>query len=164
MLKRLLRHLCAFSWRTRRVLPTAALHGIEQAIVASESRHAGELRFVVETALHPLAILRGQSARERAIEVFSALRVWDTEHNSGVLIYVLMADRDIEIVVDRGVRAQVPDAHWGALCTELETRLRAGEFRDGALDAVARVTEALVMHFPAAETKRNELPDRVWIL
>lgn len=164
MIQRLIRHLCAFSWRTRRVLPPAALEAVEMAIEASEARHAGELRVVVEHALHPHALLRGQTGRERAVELFSALRIWDTGHNSGVLIYLLMADHDIEIVVDRGIRARVPDARWADLCRQLEIRLAQGEFRDGLLQAVTAITDELARHFPAADAKHNELPDRVLVL
>ncbi|MFZ5456990.1 MAG: TPM domain-containing protein [Pseudomonadota bacterium] len=164
MIGRFFRHLFALPWALRRALPARTLEAIELAIEASEARHAGELRFVVENALHPLAVLRGQSGRERAIEVFSALRVWDTEQNSGVLIYLLMADHDIEIVVDRGVRARVPDAHWTALCSELETRFRRSEFHDGALHCVQAITTTLAQHFPGTGAKKNELPDRVLVL
>ena len=154
----------ASSWLTRRKLPPAALEAIELAIEASEVRHAGELRFVVEHALHPLAVLQGQTGRARALELFSALRIWDTEHNSGVLIYLLMADHDIEIVVDRGVRARVPDERWAALCHVLEAHFRRGDFQQGALDAVAAITDELVRHFPADGDGHNELPDRVLVL
>lgn len=164
MIQRLFRHLCAFAWRTRRALPQAALEAIEIEIEASEARHAGELRVVVEHALHPGAVLRGQTGRERAVDLFSALRIWDTEHNSGVLIYLLMADHDIEIVVDRGIRARVPDAHWADLCRQLELRLAQGEFRDGLLQAVAAITDELSRHFPSADARHNELSDRVLVL
>lgn len=164
MTGRLIRHLLSFPWRTRRLLPATALEAIEMAIEQSEARHAGELRFVVEHALHPSAVVRGQTGRERALELFSALRIWDTEHNSGVLIYLLMADHDIEIVVDRGIRARVPDAHWAALCQRLEVRFRQGAFQEGALEAVSAITDELVRHYPAEGARHNELPDRVLIL
>ncbi|WP_018410146.1 TPM domain-containing protein [Methyloversatilis thermotolerans] len=161
MIGRLLKHLCALPFMTARALPAHVLAELEAAIASSERHHAGELRLVVEHALHPLAIIRGQSGRDRAVDLFSSLRIWDTEHNSGVLIYLLMADHDIEIVVDRGVRARVPDARWAQLCRELEVALRERRFHEGLLQAVAAVTAELSAHFPADDAKHNELPDRV---
>jgi uncharacterized membrane protein len=163
-LARCLRHLCAPPWRVGRAFPARTLEAIEQAVEASETRHAGELRVVIEGALHPLAALRGHSGRERAIEIFSALRIWDTAHNSGVLIYLLMADHDIEIIADRGIQSAVGDAEWAALCERLERRFRRSEFGDGMLEAVEAVTQALARHFPPDGNSHNELPDRVVVL
>ncbi|AOF80433.1 TLP18.3, Psb32 and MOLO-1 founding s of phosphatase family protein [Methyloversatilis sp. RAC08] len=161
---RMLKHAFHLPWQMHRAFPAATLRDIEQAITASETRHAGELRFVVEGAQHPLAVWRGQTARERAIEVFSLLRIWDTAQNNGVLVYLQMADHDIEIVADRGIRARVGDAEWAALCGQLETRFARGEFRDGALECVEAVTQALARHFPPDGHPHNELPDRVVLL
>jgi len=149
---RMLKHAFHLPWQMHRAFPAATLRDIEQAITASETRHAGELRFVVEGAQHPLAVWRGQTARERAIEVFS------------LLVYLQMADHDIEIVADRGIRARVGDAEWAALCGQLETRFARGEFRDGALECVEAVTQALARHFPPDGHPHNELPDRVVLL
>ena len=99
---RLIRHATATHWRTRMLFSGATLDAIEQAIARAELTHAGEIRFAVETALAPLHILNGVTPRGRALDVFAHLRVWDTEHNNGVLIYVQVADRDVEIVADRG--------------------------------------------------------------
>lgn len=163
-LLRMIKHATTLPWQMGRAFPAATLHDIEQAITASETRHAGELRLVVEAAQHPLSVLRGQTPRERAIEVFSLLRIWDTTHNNGVLIYLQMAEHDIEIVADRGIRARVDDAAWGALCQQLEIRFRRGEFRDGALECVEAVTQELARHFPPDGHPHNELPDRVVLL
>jgi len=161
---RTLKHAFHLPWQTHRAFPATTLRDIEQAITASETRHAGELRFVVEGAQQPLEVWRGQTARERAIEVFSLLRIWDTAHNNGVLVYLQMADHDIEIVADRGIRARVSDAEWAVLCGQLETRFARGEFRDGALECVEAVTRALARHFPPDGHPHNELPDRVVLL
>ena len=161
---RMLKHAFHLPWHMRRAFPAETLRAIEQAITASETRHAGELRFVVEGAQAPLAVWRGQSARERAIEVFSLLRIWDTAHNNGVLVYLQMADHDIEIVADRGIRARVGDAEWAVLCQQLEARFARGEFRAGALECVEAVTQALARHFPPDGHPHNELPDRVVLL
>ena len=164
MIGRFFRHLFALPWALRRALPARTLEAIELAIEASEARHAGELRFVVENALHPLAVLRGQSGRERAIEVFSALRVWDTEHNNGVLIYLLLAEHAIELVADRGVNRLVAPGAWQAMVTRLGGALHEGRFEDGLTQALEEVSALLVAHFPAeggaeAPRRMNELPD-----
>ena len=106
-LARIARHLLFGERRVQRAFPRSTLAAIENAIKASEATHAGEIRFAVEGALERAPLFAGQSPRERAIDVFSALRVWDTERNNGVLIYVLLADRDVEIVVDRGTAAKI---------------------------------------------------------
>jgi uncharacterized membrane protein len=158
--KRLLKHLLLPDWLLRRHFPAATLAAIERAIADSEVRHTGELRFVVEGALHPSQLLRGVSARERALEVFSALRVWDTEANNGVLIYLLLADRDVEIVADRGCNHSVSPAQWEAICQEMEQRFRRGEFEAGALAGIRLVDELLRRHFPASGDNPDELPNR----
>src|SRR3954447_21369455 len=106
------RHLLQHHWRVRKVFPPAVLAAIERAIKASEATHSGQIRFVVEGALDGAPLLRNQSARARALDVFSHLRIWDTAHNNGVLIYLLLADRDVEILADRGVDAKVGAAAW----------------------------------------------------
>jgi uncharacterized membrane protein len=106
-IKRIARHLMATHWQVNRAFPRRTLIAIEKSIQASETAHVGEIRFVVEGALDGTPLFKGQSARERAIDVFSQLRIWDTEHNNGVLIYLLLADRDVEIVADRGIHSKV---------------------------------------------------------
>ena len=107
---RMVRHLAMPPWRLRQVLPRPAMQAIETAIGASERTHGGQICFAVETALDLGPLARGQGARERALDVFAQLRVWDTEHNNGVLIYLLLADRDVEIVADRGIAVRVAPA------------------------------------------------------
>lgn len=164
---RILRHLATTSARLRRAFPAAALRSIEQAIAASEARHAGELRFVVEGALDGLPLLRGQTARERAIELFAQLHVWDTEHNTGVLIYLLLADRRVEIVADRGIDAKAGAEAWSAICRAMETHFGAGDFGRGAVQGIEAVTQLVIRHFPhlqLAPGDRNELPDAPLLL
>ena len=163
-LGRIARHLLFGARRVRSVFPQATLAAIESAIKASEAAHTGEIRFVVEGALDGAPLFAGQSPRERAIDVFSALRVWDTERNNGVLIYVLLADRDVEIVADRGVAAAVAPAEWQSICGEIEAAFREGKFEQGSLAGVRAVTERLARHFPASGVDRNELSDRVVLL
>src|SRR3954463_15530204 len=115
-IKRIGKHLLEHRWRVRRGFPKHVLPSIERAIKASEATHSGQIRFVVEGALDGAPLLRNQSARARALDLFSHLRIWDTEHNNGVLIYLLLADRDVEILADRGVHAKVGAAEWRAIC------------------------------------------------
>ena len=156
---RVLRHLATFRWRVDRAFPRESLHAIEQAIQASEAVHAGEIRFVVEAALDGAPLLQGQSARERAIELFSQLRIWDTELNNGVLIYLLLADRDVEIVADRGIDGRVGAREWENICHAMELAFKRGDFEGGVVNGVQAVTQQLVTHFPAAGAGRNEMGD-----
>ncbi len=162
--KRIVKHLIAPQWVIARAFPRAALDAIETEIRASEKKHHGEVRFAVEAGLHPLPLLRGQSARQRAVEVFSNLRVWDTAHNSGVLIYVQLVDRRIEIVADRGINARVPQTQWDAICRRMEDAFRREHYQQGVLAAIDEITELLARHFPPLDENPNELPDRPVVL
>ncbi|UZE50828.1 TPM domain-containing protein [Rhodopseudomonas sp. P2A-2r] len=161
---RISRHLVANRSRVRKAFPPHALAAIEQAIKASEQGHAGQIRFVVEGALDGAPLFRNQSARARALDVFSNLRIWDTEHNNGVLIYLLLADRDVEIVADRGVHAHVGADGWEAICRAMEADFRAGHFERGVLAGIHAVTQHLVRHFPKRGRGDNELPDAPVVL
>lgn len=163
-LQRIFRHLLASPMGTRRQFPASTLRAIEATVRDSEARHSGEIRFALETALPLGALLRGQSARERAIEVFAQLRVWDTERNNGVLIYLLLADHDVEIVADRGVHAKVGAAGWEAVCRKMETDFRAGRFEAGALAGIKAIGELLQKHFPQVTGDRDELPNPAAVL
>ncbi len=164
MIKRLIRHLVVPGWWRQRTLPTSALDNIEVIIADSERRHYGELRFVVETHLSFNALIRRMSARERAIELFSQLRVWDTEQNSGVLIYLLLADRDIEIIADRGIHHRVGNAGWETICQQMEQQFRQQQFEAGVIDGIHAISKLLTQHFPAAAANINELPNRPIVL
>lgn len=161
---RIIKHLNYPGWRVSRAFPKAALKAIEAEITASESRHNGELRFVVVGGLDLSCLWRGVSARQHAIETFSQLRVWDTEHNSGVLIYVQLADRQVEIVADRGIHKDVGDATWQRICADMQQAFRAGGFEDGALAGVRAVSQVLVRHFPARDDNRDELSNEVVLM
>jgi len=163
-LKRIMRHLSTGRATVRRVFPPRTLEAIEHAIRTTEARHDGQIRFAVEAALELAPLLAGQTAQQRAIEVFSRLRVWDTEHNNGVLIYLLLADRDVEIVADRGIHVRLGKEVWEAICREMEGAFRAGNFETGVLDGVHAVGEQLSRHFPARSGKSNEMPDRPVLL
>jgi uncharacterized membrane protein YgcG len=153
------RHLLEHNWRVRRTFPPQVLAAIEQAIKAGEATHSGQVRFVVEGALDGKPLFRNQSARERALDIFSHLRIWDTAHNNGVLIYLLLADRQVEIVADRGIDAKVGAAFWQKICAEMETSFASGNFAGGVIRGIDAVSQQLAAHFPKHGAGRNELPD-----
>ncbi|SEA52812.1 TPM domain-containing protein [Nitrosospira multiformis] len=158
--KRILRHLFTGPLAVCKAFPATALTAIEYAIAQSEFSHRGEIRFAVEAALDMLPLVRATSARERAVEVFSQLRVWDTEHNNGVLIYLLLADHNVEIVADRGIDAKVGHEKWETICREMETHFSQGQFESGVISGIRSVGGHLQTHFPAGrEGGKNELPD-----
>ena len=153
-LLRSLRHLFAPPWIVRRALPKSALAKIEAAIRDSERRHRGEIRFAVEGSLDFLAVVRGLMPRPRALELFSSLRVWDTEENTGVLIYLQLVDRDIEIVADRGIARLIPQERWEGICGHMEG-LSARDASGRRLGGIREVSELLSTHFPAAPGTRR---------
>lgn len=163
-LARFFRHMLLPDWWRRRVFSAADLAAITAAIRTSESRHRGELRVVVEATLPPSALWRDTSPRERAAEQFAAHRVWDTEENSGILIYLLLAEHRVEILADRGIAARVPQDEWNGICREMEAAFRGGLWRQGMLAAIKRAGDLLVTHFPARPDNPNELPDRPVVL
>ncbi len=161
---RILRHLLSPRWRAHTAFPPTSLQAIERAIQASERLHAGQIRFAVEAALALMPLLRGQTARERAVEVFAGLGVWDTEHNNGVLIYLLLADRDVEILADRGLHAHLGSEALERICQGMERSFRTGRFEQGVLDGIAELGAALARFYPHQGPGENELPDRPVIL
>jgi uncharacterized membrane protein len=165
---RLMRHATATHWRTRMQFPAATLDAIEDAIRRTEAAHGGEIRFAIETALPPLHILNNLTSRARALDVFSHLRVWDTAANNGVLVYVQMADRNVEIIADRGVSERVKQAEWEAVCRLMEVHFRAGRFQAGSIAGVEAVGNLLARHFPPTVARlphpHNQLPDRPTLL
>jgi uncharacterized membrane protein len=152
------------AWTVRRAFPARSLEAIRDAIAQSEAGHSGEIRFAVEHALDLGDLLRNRSARDRAIDVFSRLRVWDTERNNGVLIYLLLADRDVEIVADRGIHERVEAAGWEAICRQMEAAFGAGRFEAGVLEGIQAIGAHLRRHFPSTGGGENELPDRPAVL
>jgi len=165
-LARIWRHRWTDEADVRRALPADLLDRLTRRVSASERRHTGEIRICVEAGL-PLSYLwRDAPARERAIMLFGKLRVWDTEHNNGVLIYLLLAEHAIEIVADRGIDARVDDAQWAALAKRMSAAFREARFEDGLTQALEEVSALLVEHFPLTEGEadRNELPDAPVVL
>jgi len=165
-IRRIMRHLSTGRASVRRTFSPAILDAIEQAIRQAEAKHSGQIRFAVEASLELAPLLAGQTAKQRALEVFSNLRVWDTEHNNGVLIYLLLADREVEIIADRGVHAKLGQETWEKICREMEVAFRAGNFERGVLAGIHHVGDHLMRHYPHSQgsEKINELPDRPVLL
>lgn len=153
-----LKHLVMPGRHVRRPFSSKTLHAIEETITQCEATHAGQLCFAIEGSLSWAALLEGKMPRARALEVFSHLRIWDTEHNNGVLIYVLLADRCVEIVADRGIASHVPAIEWEAVCRNMEAAFRAGDFKHGALAGIEAISGLLSQHFPTQQQASRELP------
>ena len=154
------KHLVLHRWRARKLFPRRTLAAIEQAIKAGEATHSGQVRFVVEGALDGAPLFRDQPARERAIDIFSQLRIWDTAHNNGVLIYLLLADRDVEIIADRGIDAKVGRAGWEKICADMERDLLTtvrGLLADPARLAAMRAAASSLSHPDAAGRIADQL-------
>lgn len=165
-LGRFCRHRWTDEAAVRRVLPPDVLAQLRRRVAASEQRHTGEVRLCIEAGLPASYLWRDAPARERALMLFGKLRVWDTEHNNGVLIYLLLADHSIEIVADRGIDRHVDAADWHAMTQSMGAAFQAGRFEDGLTQALEEVSALLVAHFPRAEGEpaRNELPDAPVVL
>ena len=159
-LSRIAKHLFIPDWWAHRAFPKQTLRRIDAAVRESEKSHRGELCFVVEGDLDLLALLRGVTPRLRAEDVFSQMRVWDTEENSGVLIYVQLIDQSIEIVADRGISAKVEQSEWDAICETMQSAFFAGLYEQGALEAITEISALLTRHFPSGEENPDELPNR----
>ena len=162
---RLLRHLFATHWMTRRCFDSETQKRIEVSITEVEALHGGEIRFAIETALDLPDLFAGLTSRHRALQVFGQLGVWDTAANNGVLIYVLRADRSVEIVADRGIGSRVLQSEWAAVCRAMEDHYRAGRFAEGSDVGVRGVGRLLAKHFPNDQGGRaNELPNQPVLL
>jgi len=164
---RLVRHRWA-EGELRRALPSEVLQRLTQRVAASEARHTGQISICVEGGLPLSYIWRGASARERAIMQFGKLRVWDTEHNNGVLIYLLSAEHAIEIIADRGIARSVEPAVWQQVIARMREEFRAGRYEDGLTEALSQVSAALVAQYPASDAPGqrhpNELPNAPVVL
>jgi uncharacterized membrane protein len=162
--QRLIRHWLITRRTVKKRFTPEVLDRIEAVVNAAEASHCGEIEVVIETDLHERAILSGQTPRQRAIEVFGVARVWDTEANNGVLIYILFADHAVEIVADRGFNGLVTADEWAHVCRRMEADFRQGNWAQGALAGVQGVAALISKHFPESGRAGNELPDRPIIL
>lgn len=164
MLQRFFSHLSTTHFTLRRWFPTDVLNAIDAAITASEQAHQAEIRFAVETALPLGHLWRDVSCKERAREIFCRLGMADTAAGNGILVYVLLAERDIEIVADHGFDSKVSEQVWADICSPMAAAFRHGEYLPGSLQAIERVSELAVAHFPPGADNRNELPNRPVLL
>jgi len=159
-LKRIFKHTLTTQWHLKKYFTPAALGSIELEISNSEAQHSGEIRFVVEGALDGAPLFRDQSAHDRALDIFSQLRIWDTQDNNGLLIYLLLADHAVEIIADRGINAKVSRDEWKAICEIMQNEFTQGNFKTGVCDAIKSITKHLIMHFPISASDENELPNK----
>ena len=163
-IKRWFLHTFMPPWRWRLAFPAAVLNAIELAVKQSERQHCGELRFAIENTIAPSLVWRGMSARQRATDVFSNLRVWDTEENSGVLVYLLLADREVHIVADRGIAKRVPQTEWDAVAQAMQKAFQLGDYPGGSLEGIERITTMLAAHFSPCADNPNELSNKPVII
>jgi uncharacterized membrane protein len=159
-LARFLRHIVMSPLEARRRFPSATLDALQAQIARCEQGHRGEVRFVVEAELTTPQLWRELSSRERAREVFALQGVWNTGENNGVLIYLLLADRRVEIVADRGIASRVSDGEWQGVCRMMESHYREERFEQGSIAGIDAVAALLARHFPASGPRPNELEDR----
>ena len=163
-LSRMFRHFCSFPWRSKRLLPQSAMLHIEEAIKEAEVKCSGQICVAIEADLSTDLLWKNVSARHRAVDVFSTLRVWDTENNSGVLVYLLLADHDVEIIADRGIAKKVVASEWEHICRMMESSFSKGNFEKGLIDGIKRIGEKLAEHFPSQNENLNELRNKPYIL
>lgn len=159
-LSRWLKHAFMPPWCWRLSFPSDVLKDIENAVKHSETQHSGEMRFAIENSLAPGWVWHGMSARHRATQVFSNLRVWDTEENSGVLVYIQLADREVHILADRGINRRVAQAEWDNIAQLMQNAFSQGNFKEGSVKGIEEITRLLTLHFPANSDNLNELPNR----
>ncbi len=161
---RTLKHLFYPGWWLRRHFPPTELQKIEAAIKQSEAKHSGEIRFAIESSLPFKALWHDETISERGLEVFSMLRVWDTEDNNGVLIYLSLADHKIEIIADRAINRVVPNEEWQQICRRMEVELQAGNYGASVVTAINEISQHLEKYFPRKDNDKNELSDKAVVL
>ena len=163
-MNRFMQNLFSGWFHLNRWFPSGRMKLIRDVIAESERGHAGELCFAVEARYSPFALMAGIHTRARAEQVFSALRIWDTAENSGVRLYLQLAERRVEIIADRGIANKVPQAGWDALCADFAETMRHGEPDRAVMDCLNRINALLIQHFPATADNPKELPDEPIIL
>lgn len=157
---RWLNHLLTTRWTARRHFPSATLDALEVAIAAGERTHRGELRVVIEAGMDLAHVLDGVTPRQRALQVFADLGVWDTQENNGVLLFVDIADHAVEIVADRGYRSHIEASAWAEVCAAMSRHFAAREFQQGALYGIGRAAALMASVFPGDGSDPDELPNR----
>ncbi|CAN5134146.1 TPM domain-containing protein [soil metagenome] len=163
-MSRILDNLFSAWFALPRAFPVVAMRRIRDAVVEGERHHAGELCVAIESRFSPLAVMSGLDTRQRATQVFSLLRVWDTRDNSGVLLYLHLAERKVELLADRGIAARVEPALWQAICDDFSAEMRGQPPEQAVLNCLGRINALLVRHFPAERDNPGELPDEPVVL
>lgn len=158
--KRFVKHLLHPSWRLQFYFSKEDLSSIEKAVEASEAKHSGEIRVCIESALPLHRVILGNAPKKRAIEVFSDLHVWDTENNNGILIYLLLADHDFEILVDRGLKAYASKETLETIANQMEHEFKKGQFLAGVLKGIEELTQICATHYPDKPKNKNELSNK----
>lgn len=161
---RALRHLCTTRYSGKKAFPCATLTAIQQAIADGESLHRAEIRLIVEPSLELSEIFAGVSSRQRAHELFSQYRIWDTEENAGILIYIELADHQVEIVADRGIAGLIPNHHWHAICKTMTEGFAQGKYHDSVLQGLQQLNAVLQEHFPEQDRQANQLSNKPILL
>lgn len=163
---RIARHVMASQRGTHKLFSTDTMQRLQESIASGEATHRGEVRLIVESALPLRKVRRGMSTRQRALDLFGTFRVWDTEENNGVLLYINVADRKLEIIADRAASRRIGDPHWQTVCGVAQASFRKGEFERGLTQALASIHDALSVAFPADghTPRKNELPDAPVVL
>ena len=163
-MKRLMQNIFAGWFRMSSWFPATTLTHIRDVIREGERHHAGEICFAVEARFSFWSVLKGAQTRNRAHQLFSMLRVWDTQDNSGVLLYMHLAEHKVELIADRGIAARVDSAHWQTICDELTADIKNGSADAAVLACIAKINDLLRMNFPAHEDNPRELPDEPVVL
>ncbi len=163
-INRIVKHLLKSDFSFRKRFSHSVMKSIENAIAESEKHHSAEIRFAVENTLEFYPLVKDIPARERAIEVFSNLRIWDTDQNNGVLIYLLLADNDVEIIADRGIDRKVGSDEWERICKYMENHFKSGQFETGVIKGIDLISKHLEKYYPFDGANKNELPDRPVVL
>ena len=161
---RALKHLRGTPATARQAFPAAALKAIEAAIADGEAIHRAEVRLIVEAALTPGMAYQGVTNRERARELFAQYGVWDTEDNCGVLIYIILAEHQVDIVADRHVGRRITPEQWQAICRTMTAGFAQGNYHDSTVQALGELNSLLQHHFPATGERSNQLPNEPILL
>jgi hypothetical protein len=163
-LARIFRHLTTTSLTGRRTFPLHTLKAIQTAIAQGEAQHRAEVRLIVEPSLTLWDVIGGLHTRERARELFSHYRIWDTEENCGILIYINLADHKVEIIADRTATRAIPSSDWQSVCHTMTQGFARGDFHDSAIQALAQLSTLLKTSLPATGANPNELSNRPIVL
>lgn len=166
-LTRTLRHLTTTRRAGRKAFPVDTLKAIQSAIAEGETQHRAEVRLIVEPALDLYAAATGMTSRQRARELFTLYGIWDTEENCGVLIYINLADHQVEIIADRGITRDVPKEVWHTVCRTMTDGFAQQMYHDSAIAGLKQLNALLREHFPERTEEveqQNQLPNRPILL